>query len=67
MLKIIQNPNKEIYNDVTQAVINNDNYCPCEIIKSPDTKCPCKLFREQQIEGECHCGRFIKIQERENI
>lgn len=61
MLKIIKNPNIEKYNEVTQAVKNNSNYCPCELIKSDDTKCICKAFREQNYEGECHCGRYIKI------
>ena len=61
MLKIIKNPDETIYNSVTKAVKNNDGYCPCIICKSSDTKCPCKTFREQTTEGECHCGRYIKI------
>lgn len=61
MLKIKKNPNDEIYESVTKAVQDNDGYCPCMIIKNPDTKCPCKEFREQDIEGECHCGRYIKV------
>ena len=63
MLKIIKNPDIEIYNEVTQAVKNNDGYCPCLLEKTEDTKCPCKDFREQTIEGECHCGRYLKLQE----
>ena len=61
MLKIIPNPDKEIYQSVTKAVKDNDNYCPCELTKSDDTKCICKSFREQGGEGECHCGRFVKV------
>lgn len=60
MLKIIHNPDKEFYKKITQVVIDNDGYCPCELIKNDDTKCMCKTFREQHTEGECHCGRFIK-------
>ena len=36
-LKIIKNPNEKIYNDVTEAVIENNNYCPCKIEKIPET------------------------------
>lgn len=61
MLKIKKNPNKEIYESVTKAVQDNDNYCPCMMVKNPDTICPCKEFREQETEGECHCGRYIKV------
>ena len=62
-MKIIKNPDKDIYDKVTKAVKENEGYCPCEIIKTPDTKCPCKKFREQIIEGECHCGLYIKVAE----
>ena len=62
-MKIIKNPDKDIYDKVTKAVKENEGYCPCEIIKSQDTKCPCKKFREQIIEGECHCGLYIKVAE----
>ncbi len=60
MLKIIKNENK--YNEVTEAVKNNDGYCPCMLQKTPDTKCICKEFKEQITTGECHCGRFLKIE-----
>lgn len=61
MLKIIKNPNVEIYENVTKAVQENQGYCPCMITKTADTKCPCKEFREQNFAGECHCGRYLKI------
>ena len=59
-LKIIKNPNNEIYENVTQAVKDNDGYCPCLTIRNSDTKCPCKDFLDQDYEGSCHCGRYIK-------
>lgn len=62
-LKIIKNPDVAIYEEVTKAVKENNGYCPCELIKNDDTKCPCKIFREQNIDGECHCGRFLKVGE----
>lgn len=41
-LKIVEiNPN--IQEDVEKA----GGYCPCSILKTPDTKCMCKEFREQ--------------------
>ena len=57
MLKII-----EINPDFKKHVDANDGYCPCLIERSPDTKCMCKDFREQQEAGQCHCGRFEKVE-----
>ncbi len=62
-MKIIKNPNTEIYNEVTRAVEENDGYCPCELQRTADTKCICKAFREQKHSGECYCGRYIKKEE----
>ena len=62
-LKIAKNPNKEEYDEITQAVKDNDNYCPCLLYKNDDTKCMCKAFREQETEGYCHCGRFLKVKD----
>lgn len=62
-LKIIKNPDVTIYEEVTKAVKENNGYCPCELIKNDDTKCLCKIFREQNTDGECHCGRFLKVSE----
>lgn len=57
MVKIVEiNPN--IKEDVEKA----GGYCPCSILKTPDTKCMCKDFREQAEPGECHCGRFEKVE-----
>lgn len=60
-LKIIPNPNKEEYDEISQAVKDNSGYCPCLLEKSENSKCICKDFREQTIEGFCHCGRYQKI------
>ena len=60
-LKIVPNPDCKKYAEVTVAVHDNSGFCPCAIDKNDDTKCPCKEFREQQTEGECHCGRFKKV------
>lgn len=62
MLKIIKNPDKEVYESVRKAVTENSGFCPCELVKTPDTKCPCKNFREQTTEGECCCGLYVKVE-----
>lgn len=65
MFKIIKNPDKKEYIKISQSVKKNDGYCPCMLTKNKDTKCLCKSFREQEAEGKCHCGRFIKIRTEE--
>ena len=65
-LKIAKNPSKEEYDEITQAVRDNDNYCPCLLHRNEDTKCMCKAFREQETEGYCHCGRFLKVKDDED-
>ena len=65
MLKIIKNPDENIYNEVTKEVMANDRYCPCRLERTKDTLCPCKEFRDQTAEGECHCGRFVKVNNNE--
>lgn len=61
MLKIIRNPNVDKQREILDALRLNQNYCPCKLVKTPDTKCPCKEFREQTIKGECHCGLYVKV------
>ena len=61
MLKIIKNPDTVKYSEILKAVRANENYCPCKLIKTPETKCPCLEFREQTTEGECHCGLYCKV------
>lgn len=57
MLKII---NADV--TVQEAIDVNHGYCPCAIERSKDTLCPCKDFREQTEPGECHCGRYEKVE-----
>ena len=58
---IFKNPFEEEYNEITEAVKLNDNYCPCMPSKSEDTKCMCKEFRDSKETDFCHCGRFYKV------
>ena len=61
-MKIITNPDKTHVEEIKKQLKENDNYCPCVLIKTPDTKCMCKEFREME-KGTCHCGLYIKIKE----
>ena len=63
MLRIIKNPDEEMFKEVLTAVKDNQGYCPCRLEHTPDTKCPCKEFRDQETEGECNCGLYVKVQE----
>lgn len=47
---------------ISQAVKDNDGYCPCKLIKNVDTKCPCKEFIESPNLGMCECGLFMKVE-----
>ena len=51
---------REVDPSIKALVVNNDGYCPCAVLKTPDTKCICKEFREQKTPGLCHCGRYEK-------
>lgn len=61
-MKIIQNPNKEVYEMATKAVEDNKGYCPCSLIYDDTTKCMCLNFRSQEAPGPCECGRYIKTE-----
>lgn len=58
-VKIVLNPDKEYVAEIKHQLKANSGYCPCTLIKTPDTKCMCKAFREMD-EGMCHCGLYIK-------
>ncbi len=60
-LKIIENPDKEIVREIRERLKETGNFCPCSIVRdNEDFKCMCKEFREQDIEGECYCGLYLK-------
>lgn len=59
-LIIKKNPDEQEYIKITQAVKDNDGYCPCMIFKDENTKCICTEFRDQDFTGFCHCKRFVK-------
>lgn len=59
-LKIVVNEDRDYVEAMRQRLVENEGYCPCTLVKTPDTKCMCKEFREQGIEGYCHCGLYYK-------
>lgn len=61
-MKIIISKNKKLVEQIKTKLKENDNYCPCKLVKNDDTKCMCKEFRDQQEPGECHCGLYIKVE-----
>ena len=61
-MAIKKNPDNEYADEVRRKPKANGGYCPCSLIKNPDTKCMCKDFRETE-EGMCHCGLFIKTKD----
>ena len=63
-MKIKVSENKELVAEIRQILKDNDNYCPCRLIKNEDTKCMCKEFLEQTEPGECHCGLYYKVDEK---
>lgn len=60
-MRVKVSDNKELVDEIRAKLKENNDYCPCSLIKSEDTKCMCKEFREQDI-GECHCGLYIKTE-----
>lgn len=64
---IEKNPDKELFDEISVAIKDNDNYCCCAIVKEEDTKCMCKGFREFEGTGFCHCGRYVKIKKTATI
>jgi hypothetical protein len=55
------NPKADAEN-IRKAIKLNGGYCPCALVKTPDTKCMCKDFLDQE-EGLCNCGLYIKEKE----
>lgn len=58
--RIIVNKNTELVRQVREALSLNDGYCPCQMEHSDDSRCMCKEFRDM-VEGQCHCGLYIKL------
>lgn len=66
-MKIIVNPDKEVVKEVREGLKRTGGFCPCRVARTEDTKCLCKDFREQQTEGECYCGLYVKVEDCKNV
>lgn len=40
---------------IRKKLRENNNYCPCVLVKNEDTLCPCKEALETRV---CHCGLY---------
>ena len=59
MIKIRLTDDMELRKEIIEKLKANDGYCPCALVKTPDTACMCKEFREME-EGTGHCGLYVK-------
>lgn len=62
-MKIVVSSDKELVKEVREGLKRTGGFCPCRVAQTEDTRCMCKDFREQQTEGECYCGLFIKVKD----
>ena len=52
--------NTELVEKVRTDIERNCGYCPKAHDYTDDNKCICKEFWEQDEEGSCKCGLYIK-------
>lgn len=61
-MQIKVSTDKELVKDIRERLKANGGYCPCVLKQTPETKCMCKEFLEQDFEGPCHCGLYVKVE-----
>lgn len=66
-MRIILNRNQELVKEINLQMKKikekeGKNYCPCSLIHDEDSICMCKDFIESNELGECHCGKYIKVE-----
>lgn len=59
-MKITENEDKALVNEIRKKLKENGGYCPCKLIHNEETRCMCKEFKEQKEHGYCHCGLYYK-------
>jgi len=42
----VRKKDDELAQEIVEKLKDNDGYCPCRLVKTPDTKCMCKEFRD---------------------
>lgn len=63
MTKIKITDDKELQEEITKKLKENQGFCPCTLTQTQDTICMCKDFRENTELGPCHCGLYIKYKD----
>lgn len=51
------NPDAEKVAEIKDKLKETGGYCPCALLKTPETKCPCAKFRDM---GKCVCGLYVE-------
>ena len=59
LTKIRLTDDMELRKEIIEKLKANEGYCPCALVRSPDTVCMCKEFRDME-EGACRCGLYVK-------
>ena len=58
--RIYMNPDKEKFDRVKAAIVENSGYCLRKKEQIPENKCMCKKFLERDEECTCACGLYFK-------
>ena len=66
-MKIELSKNKERVAEIDRLLEENlekygNRYCPCSLIHDDDHTCICREFMESTEPGECHCGKYVKVE-----
>lgn len=51
-MKICVSEDEEHVAEIRAVLKENGGYCPCRLIKTPETKCPCQEFRARNQNRE---------------
>ena len=62
-MKAKLNPDGVFVRNLKKRIRQNSGYCPCKLLKTPNTKCPCRDFREGR---GCDCGSYLNEMADEN-
>ena len=59
--------NKEQVERIDKLLKKNEEkygkrYCPCSVVHDDEHVCPCVEFIESTELGDCHCGKYTKVE-----
>ena len=60
MIKIRLTDDMELRKEIIEKLKANEGYCPCALVKTPDTVCMCKEYREMK-EGTYHWCIYVNV------